>query len=176
MPTTTAPKHSFPALRDGLKASLLAGYPELIERLGWSRDRIAAHQQAQLGALLAHAIENSPFHARRLRGIDPAAVDAGDLSQLPVMTKTEMMADLDDVFTDHRLTRATVERALAGAGPEPATLLGSYLALTSGGSSGQRGVFVLDRPAAVQFFGTLTRGLVARLDAMGGPPPGGLPI
>ena len=29
MPTTTAPTHSFPALRDGLKTSLLAGYPEL---------------------------------------------------------------------------------------------------------------------------------------------------
>ena len=37
-------------------------------------------------------------------------------------------------------------------------------------------MFVLDQPAAVQFFGTLTRGLVARLEAMGGPPPGGLPI
>ena len=92
------------------------------------------------------------------------------------MTKAEMMNELDDVFTDRRLTRPAVERALAEAGPEPATLLGSYLALTSGGSSGQRGVFVLDQPAAVQFFGTLTRGLVARLEAMGGPPPGGLPI
>ena len=60
------------------------------------------------------------------------------------MTKTEMMNELDDVFTDRRLTRPAVERALAEAGPEPATLLGSYLALTSGGSSGQRGVFVLD--------------------------------
>ena len=124
----------------------------------------------------AHAVEHSPFHARRLRGIDPAAVDARDLSQLPVMTKADMMAELDDVFTDPRLTRRRVERALADAGPEPATLLGSYLALASGGSSGQRGVFVLDRPAAVQFFGSLSRGLVARLEAMGGPPPGGLPI
>ena len=176
MPTTTAPKHSFHAFRDGLQTSLLARFPDHVERLGWSRAQIAAHQQAQLGALLAHAIENSPFHARRLRGIDPAAVDAGDLSQLPVMTKTEMMDRLDDVFTDRRLTRPAVERALAGAGPEPATVLGSYLALTSGGSSGHRGVFVLDDRASVQFFGTLTRGLVARLEAMGGPPPGGLPI
>ena len=176
MPTTTAPKHSFHALRDGLQASLLASYPEHLDRIGWSRARISAHQQDQLRALLAHAIENSPFHARRLRGIDPAEVDAGDLSRLPVMTKATMMNELDDVFTDRRLTRPAVERALAEAGPEPATLLGSYLALTSGGSSGQRGVFVLDEPAAVQFFGTLTRGLVARLEAMGGPPPGGLPI
>lgn len=92
------------------------------------------------------------------------------------MTKTEMMNDLDDVYTDRRLTRSGVERALAAAGPEPATPLGSYLALASGGSSGRRGVFVLDGPGAVQFFGSLTRGLVARLEAEGGPPPGGLPI
>ena len=176
MPTTTAPKHSFHTLRDELQTSLLASYPELIERIGWGRDQITAHQQGQLGALLAHAIEDSPFHARRLRGIDPSAVDAGDLSQLPVMTKAEMMNELDDVFTDRRVTRPAVERALAEAGPEPATLLGSYLALTSGGSSGRRGVFVLDQAAALQFFGTLTRGVVARLEAMGGPPPGGLPI
>jgi phenylacetate-coenzyme A ligase PaaK-like adenylate-forming protein len=87
-----------------------------------------------------------------------------------------MMNELDDVFTDRRLTRPAVERALAEAGPEPAALLGSYIALTSGGSSGRRGVFVLDLPAALQFFGTLTRGVVARLEAIGGPPPGGLPI
>ncbi len=176
MATTTVPKHSFPALRDELQTLLLASFPELVARTGWSRAQIAAHQQDQLGALLAHAVEHSPFHARRLRGIDPDAIDAGDLSQLPVMTKAAMMNELDDVFTDRRLTRCAVERALAAAGPEPATLLGSYLALTSGGSSGQRGLFVLDVPAAVQFFGALSRGLVARLAAMGGPPPGGLPI
>ena len=176
MPTTTTPKNSFRALRDELKTLLLASFPEHVARLGWSRAQIAAHQQDQLGSLLAHAVEHSPFHACRLRGIDPAGVDAGDLAQLPVMTKAEMMSELDDVFTDRRLTHSAVERALAEAGPEPATLLGSYLALTSGGSSGQRGVFVLDEHGAVQFFGTLCRGLVARLERVGGPPPGGLPI
>src|SRR6478672_4230996 len=176
MPTTTATKHSFRTLRDELQASLLASFPEHVARLGWSRTEIAAHQRRQLNALLAHAVEHSPFHARRLRGLDPAGIEPGDLSRLPVMTKAEMMDELDDVYTDRRLTRSAVESALAAAGPEPATLLGSYLALTSGGSSGRRGVFVLDRLGAVQFFGSLTRGLVARLEATGGPPPGGLPI
>ncbi len=176
MPTTAAPKHSFHALRDGLQTSLLASYPELIERIGWSHAQVTVHQQGQLEALLAHAIEDSPFHARRLRGIDPSAIDAGDLSRLPVMTKAEMMGELDDVFTDRRLTRDAVEGSLAEAGAEPATPLGEYVALTSGGSSGQRGVFVLDQPAAVQLFGSLSRGLVARLEELDGPPAGGLPI
>jgi phenylacetate-CoA ligase len=178
MPTTTTqkPTPAFRAIRDNLQSRMLASFPEQVARLGWDREQIAAHQQTQLCALLAHAVEHSPFHARRLSGVDPAAVDATDLSQLPVMTKAEMMNELDDVFTDPRLSRSAVERALAGAGPEPATVLGSYLALTSGGTSGQRGVFVLDTAASVQFFSSLTRGLVARLEAMGGPPPGGLRI
>jgi phenylacetate-coenzyme A ligase PaaK-like adenylate-forming protein len=176
MPTTTTAKRSFRELRDQLQATLLESLPDQVSRLGWSRAQIAAHQQDRLSGLLAHAVEHSPFHARRLRGINVSGVDATDLSQLPVMTKSQMMNELDDVFTDRRLTQDAVEAALAAAGPEPATLLGCYLALTSGGSSGQRGVFVLDEPAATQFFGSLSRGLVARLDAMGGPPPGGLPI
>ena len=87
-----------------------------------------------------------------------------------------MMEELDDVFTDRRLSRLRVEEALAEAGTEPAVPLGCYVALTSGGSSGGRGVFVLDRPGAAQFFAALARPLVARLAASGGPPPGGLTI
>jgi phenylacetate-CoA ligase len=55
-------------------------------------------------------------------------------------------------------------------------MFGGYLALTSGGSSGRRGVFVLDRRAAVQFIASLSRALMARLAALGGPPPGGLRV
>ena len=176
MPTTTAPKHSFPALREGLVGAMLASYPELIRRLSWVRAQIEDHQQEQLRSLLNHAVEHSPLHARRLRGVALASVHPRDLSALPVMTKAEMMGELDDVFTDRRLTRDAVEGSLAEAGAEPATPLGEYVALTSGGSSGQRGVFVLDQPAAVQLFGSLSRGLVARLEELGGPPPGGLPI
>jgi phenylacetate-coenzyme A ligase PaaK-like adenylate-forming protein len=176
MPTTTTPKHSFHPLRERLQTELLASYPELIERLGWSRAQIEAHQRRQLRELVAHAQEHSPFHARRLRGVDPASLDPRDLSRLPVMTKSQMMDELDDVFTDRRLTRRAVEESLAEAGAEPATPVEGHLALVSGGSSGRRGVFVLDEVAGVQFFGSLSRGIVARLEAMGEPPPGGLPI
>ncbi len=86
------------------------------------------------------------------------------------------MADLGGVFTDRRLTVAAVEEALAAARIAPAMPLGRYVALASGGSSGERGVFVFDRPAVVQYLHLLTRGLVARITAAGGPPRGGLPI
>jgi phenylacetate-CoA ligase len=126
--------------------------------------------------LLREAKASSPFHARRLAGIDPAGVDPTDLSALPVMTKAQMMEELDDVFTDRGLTRAEVEAALAATGDEPMIIRDRYMAYTTGGSTGVRGVFVLDVQAAVAFLGSITRGLVARLQAMGGAPPGGLPM
>ncbi|GEL19111.1 AMP-binding protein [Pseudonocardia asaccharolytica] len=172
--TATTATSPFVALRDRTNAALLAAYPELIARLDWDRARIVAHQRLRLQALLAHAAAHSPFHSRRLRGIDLDAVGPADLATLPVMTKAEMMNELDDVFTDRRLTHRAVEEALAAAGREPAVLQGVHLALASGGSTGQRAVFVLDGPACVQFYGSLTRGFAARIAATGGPP-GGLP-
>ena len=59
---------------------------------------------------------------------------------------------------------------------EPVPILGRYVALGSGGSSGQRGVFVSDRDALVEFLAALIRPLMKRLLTSGGPPAGGLRI
>ena len=93
-------------------------------------------------ALLARAAECSPFHAERLRGIDPRRFELADLPRLPVMTKAQMMADFDRATTDRRLTRELVELHLAGSRAEPSLLLGEYVCLLSGGSSGLRGLVV----------------------------------
>jgi phenylacetate-CoA ligase len=166
----------FAPFREALQADLLAGMPDHLARLGWSRCQIESHQRAGLRALLAHVIERSPFHRERLAGIDAERFELDDLSSLPVMTKAEMMARLGDVFTDRRLTPSMVEGALAATTTEPVPILDRYIALGSGGSSGQRGVFVMDREGLAQFVGTLCRPIVARLRANGGPPPGGLRI
>jgi phenylacetate-coenzyme A ligase PaaK-like adenylate-forming protein len=176
MTTTTTTEGSFERLRASVQAGLLERADEHVGRLGWTVDRIAAHQRDALRALLAHAVTHSPFHRRRLAGIDAARFEVADLAQLPVMTKTEMMDELDEVFTDRRLTTAIVERALAATVTEPVPIHDEYFALSSGGSSGRRGVFVFDRPAAVAFFSALSRGLIAKMQGLGGPPPGGLPI
>ncbi|MGY1640991.1 phenylacetate--CoA ligase family protein [Geodermatophilus sp. SYSU D00703] len=162
-------------LREDLQRELLSGYDDLIPRTAWGRDRIRAHQRVRLRALLRHAVRRSPFHADRLAGVDVDRVDPSDLSALPVMSKTDLVAHFDDVVTDRSVTRDRVEAALARAEAAVAALPGSVLAMTSGGSSGPRGVFVLDLPASRQFFGALSRGLVAQLRARGAPP-GGLRI
>ena len=157
-------------------ARLRAALPGHVERLGWDGATLARWQRDRLRELLATAVRRSPWHARRLAGIDPARFEPADLPGLPVMTKAELMAAFDEIVTDRRLTRARVEGHLAATGPDAAELPGGHVALASGGSSGERGVFVYDRLAAVDYTLGLTRAGLARLMAAGPLPPGGIPM
>ncbi len=151
--------------------------PPHIARLGWDAGRLAACQRDRLRALLARAIARSPFHAARLRGVDPDRFELADLARLPVMTKAEMMADFDAVPTDRRLTRDLAERHLARVATDPSLLLGGYVGLVSGGSTGQRGLFVQAVGEYAQFVASvMRRAMATALAAPGGPPPEGLVI
>src|SRR5215831_3897394 len=176
MITATRADTAWGGFRADFQAELLARIPEHLERLSWSAERIEAAQRDGLRRLLAHAVAHSPFHRRRLAGTDAAGIEPGDLASLPVMTKTDMMATIDDVFTDRRLTLAAIEQALAATGDQPVPVLGRYMALATGGSTGQRGVFVFDPAAKAKFILSIIRSLLARLHAAGGIPPGGLPM
>jgi phenylacetate-coenzyme A ligase PaaK-like adenylate-forming protein len=147
-----------------------------VARLSWSADRIAEHQRTQVRELLRCAIDRSPFHARRLSGVDPDAFELADLPRLPTMTKAEMMANFDDVVTDRRLSLARVQDHLSKSTCEPSLLLDEFVCLASGGSSGHRGVFVQRLGEIGDFAAALLRPGVARQVAAGGPPPGGLVI
>lgn len=145
------------AFRGDVQAAMLEGFVDEAERLTWTADRIAQAQRDGLKALLEHAVENSSFHRRRLAGIDIAGIDPTDMSALPVMTKAQMMDELDDVFTDRRLCADAVECALAATSAEPVPILGDYIALASGGCSGRRGVFVFDSAAVAAFVASVAR-------------------
>src|SRR6266542_452982 len=166
MTATTTAGTGFDQFRASLQAELVARLPDHIERLRWSHQQIEAAQLEGLRALLAQATESSPFHRRRLGEINPRRFGLADLTNLPVMTKTDMMDALDDVFTDRRLNRGLVERALAATSTEPVPILGRYSALASGGVSGQRGVFVYHYEALAGFISSVLRSLMARLAAL----------
>jgi phenylacetate-coenzyme A ligase PaaK-like adenylate-forming protein len=154
-------------------AAVRAALPGHLERLRWSRERIEAHQRERLRALLRHAREHSRFHAERLARVDPARVQ---LAELPTMTKADLMARFDDAVCDPRLTRAAVEAHLAATGPEASELPGGHIAMASGGSSGERGVFVLSRQAGVDYLLGLIRERLARMPSLDMVPPGGIPM
>jgi phenylacetate-coenzyme A ligase PaaK-like adenylate-forming protein len=112
-------------LRSRLSGAIGAHMPGGIERLGWDAGRLAAYQRARLRALLARAAGHSPFHARRLGGIDLSRFELADLAGLPVMTKDQLMAEFGQVVTDPRLRRANVDEHLAAAVSEPGLLVHS---------------------------------------------------
>ena len=83
-----------------------------------------------------------------------------------------MMASFDEAVTDRRLTRRRVEDHLRGGGRQAALLLGEYVCLTTGGSSGQRGVFVQTIGEYADMAASLRRNTIARQLAAGRSPDG----
>ena len=174
---TTATITDLELLKTRVSGAVGRQMPEHIGRLGWDAGRLAAHQRDRLRALLARAIAGSPFHAGRLRGVDPDRFELADLARLPVMTKADMMENFDAVTTDRRLTRDLVERHLGRSVTDPSLLFGDYVVLVSGGSSGQRGLFVQTVDEYAEFAASVTRrALAATVAAAGGLPPEGLVI
>ena len=173
---TTATITDAELLRTRISGAVSRQLPQHIARLGWDAGRLAAHQRDRLRALLARAIAGSPFHAARLRGVDPDRFELADLTRLPVMTKADMMENFDAATTDRRLTRDLVEQHVARSVTDPALLLGEYVVLVSGGSSGQRGLFVQTADEYAELAASVTRRGLAAAFAAGGLPPEGLVI
>jgi phenylacetate-CoA ligase len=121
-----------------LLASLL---PEHVQRLRWPAERLARERRERLRDLLRVARSSSPWHRRRLAGVDLDRFEEADLAGLPPMTKDDLMANWDQVVTDRRLGLDQVEGHLAGLETD-GYLLEELHAVTSGGSSGRRGIFV----------------------------------
>jgi phenylacetate-coenzyme A ligase PaaK-like adenylate-forming protein len=176
MRTTPAPTTGTSWL-DGACDAFVAGMPSQFERLTWSADRLRVHQHGQLQRLLTAAIEGSAFHRARLSGIDPKTVTLDDLATVPVMTKSDMMRSYDEVVTDPRLTREVVDRHLRGLSEDPVLLFDQFLPLVSGGSSGERGVFVYTRDTVVPYVSAVLRtGMATVASMIGWPPPMRIPI
>lgn len=173
---TTITDTSVEALRARVGATLAGCLDEHIGRLDWDASRLEQFQRDELRRLLVKAVERSPFHARRLLGIDPERFELEQLPELPVMSKEQMMSSFDELLCDRRLTRSRVEGHLASVGMEPALLDKDYVCLASGGSSGLRGVFVQTLDEYLEFVACIVRRGMAGVIAAGGPPPGGLPI
>jgi phenylacetate-CoA ligase len=154
----------YETMRQRHVADALALAPRLIDQLGWPADRLAEHRTLRLRELARIATERSPWYRKRLSGVDIDRLDEAALTELPVLSKAELMEHFDDILTDSRLTRAGLEAHLSTV-ETGSYLLGRYTALTSGGSSGQRGVFVYDRDAFAVFWLTCYRGLLRARDS-----------
>jgi putative adenylate-forming enzyme len=108
-----------------------------------TREELRLYQQGRLESVVRHAAEHSPFYRERLAGI----VGEGpvELSQLPVVDKSEMMEHFDELVTDGQLRRDALLGWVEGLDRDE-LYLDRYRVMTTSGSSGRKGLFVFDRP------------------------------
>jgi phenylacetate-coenzyme A ligase PaaK-like adenylate-forming protein len=131
--------------------------PEFLGRLAWSREQIEAERTRALRALLRHAVDRSPWHRTRLRGLDVDRFTADRIAELPTMTKANLMTNWDDIVTLPGATLAAAEAHVESLTTDR-YFMDDHHVIASGGSSGTRGVFLYDWHGwAVSFLG-LTRG------------------
>ena len=119
----------------------------LVTNLLWTRclgrASIAAARDQRLRERLTHARTHSPFYRKRYRELPTDA----PLSELPPVTKTELMASFDDWATDRAISWREVEAFLGSRSHIGQRFLGRYLVWTSSGTTGTPGVFLQDATA-----------------------------
>ncbi|WP_298591566.1 phenylacetate--CoA ligase family protein [uncultured Kocuria sp.] len=116
---------------------------------------IRSRQRERLAELVAFAREHSAYYRRLYQGL-PERVE--DVTSLPVTDKRQLMAHFDEVATDPAVTLAAVEEFVADPARIGDRFAGTYLVATTAGTTGTRGVFVLD-----DRYRAVTSGLMARL-------------
>ncbi|HYF45911.1 MAG TPA: hypothetical protein VD926_06840 [Acidimicrobiales bacterium] len=150
--------------RDALVVAVL----DQLGRLHWDEATLAAHRRSALVETLVWARERSPWHRRRLAGLDLASVAPDDLTALPTMTKTDLMAHWDRVVTVRDLSLAEARRHLDRLDQEgPAFFLDRYLIFTTGGSTGEPAVF----PWSIEEFASFGASTIRFRSDAGIPPP-----
>jgi phenylacetate-CoA ligase len=116
---------------------------QMLERDRWSPEEMRRYQRQRLRETVAHAVAHSRYYREAIGKIAPGAID---LQRLPILTKSTLMAEFDQITTDPRLSLADAERHMAGA--RAAELLSArYRVVASSGTTGQRGIVVYDQPA-----------------------------
>lgn len=119
-------------------------------RTRWAgAELIASRQQRRLSSLIEYARWHSPFYRDTYSRFEQGIAD---LATLPVVTKQQLMARLEDVVTDRTVTRRGVDAFLASPDNLGRAFLGRYQVVTSSGSTGHPGVFLLDERARVLSF------------------------
>jgi phenylacetate-coenzyme A ligase PaaK-like adenylate-forming protein len=116
---------------------------ELMSHDTWTRAQLLQHQAEGLKALLRHAATHSPYYRKTIGDL---VARGRPFSEFPTTNKTKLMADFDRIVTDPRLTRTLVEQHVS-SDRSGELLLDEYRCIATGGSTGQRGLFVYDKDA-----------------------------
>ena len=122
----------------GLLARVMLQRPQLRSRERWTGAKLERHRADELRTLRAYAYGRSPFYRRFHAGL----LDR-PLHELPILTKSELMDNFDDLVTDRSVRFADVEAHLGNlVGDE--RFAGRYRVVSTSGTTGRRGIFLAD--------------------------------
>jgi len=111
---------------------------------------LLGRQAAGVTQLRRFATERSPFYRRFHAGCDGRR-----LSELPVLTKSLLMENFDEVVTDPSVRLRDAEAFLAAGSDE--LFRDRYVVLATSGSTGLRGVFLFDPSEWIDALARITR-------------------
>lgn len=103
---------------------------------------IKQRQRARLAEMVAYARANSPYYREIYRNL-PERVE--DPLLLPVTRKQALMARFDDWVTDRAVTLKQARPFVENPNLFGKQLLGKYLVITTSGTTGTHGIFLIDK-------------------------------
>jgi len=128
---------------NAIRSSLLAGWD--VYRAGkQGKAGITRRKQQRLRDIVVYARTHSEYFASRYRDVPETL---SDITQLPVVTKAEMMRHFDQWVTDPSVKRAQVEAFIADPGLIGHDYLGRFVVCTTSGSTGSPAIMLHDRGA-----------------------------
>jgi len=165
---------NYKEIMKGVWADVQEMMPGHLNRLSWTPEQLRQFQTTALRNLLREAKEKTVFYGEALRSVDVETFTLDDLPSLPPNDKTIHMDRWDDFIAAPGITYDIVENHLEsfrkGVIKEP-FYNGEYLFVSTGGSTGKRGVFVWDLEFIRQIICYTYRYLVydEKLNGYGGP-------
>lgn len=139
----------FNRLRETFIQAVREQMPIQLDRLNWSKDQLEKNQLQSLRHILKHAKQHTKYYKKILSDIDPDNFQIADLNKIPITTKQDTLDHWDDFVIDNQFTREQAEAHLQqfrdGKIDNP-FYQDQYLFFATGGSSGQRGLFVWNIP------------------------------
>lgn len=138
---------SFPHLH-----SLQSARPDpFLEHDRWTRQQVEEYQARALQACREYAYAHSPFYQRFHRGLTDRP-----LQELPVLTKAMLMEHFDELVTDRSIHLEDVRQYLAHPGGQEC-FLNRYRVMTTSGSTGQPGVFLVGQEEGIHLMAGFAR-------------------
>lgn len=123
----------------------------LKKRESLTREEIKQYQDQELKKLREFAYANSPFYKQFHKGLENKP-----LSELPVLTKKQLMDSWDDIVTDRSLKLKDIEDFLDNVKGLEA-FKNKYYAFATGGTTGVKGITIYNKSEFGNFFSQSTR-------------------